>query len=83
METFIPQTKQESLALDIAQAFRDENNLKIYLYICKTYPENAIQRAYGEAKQTPASVIRKSRGALFVYLTKKYAQEQSPENSID
>lgn len=73
---FIPKTKQESLALEIAKEFREVEHLPLYLFFCNKYPEAVIRRAYGEAKETKEENIKKSRGALFIYLVQKYAKEQ-------
>jgi hypothetical protein len=61
------------LALDIATALDDLKGLALYLKYCRTYPQAVIFRAFADAKEIPLERIRKSRGALFTYLAKKYA----------
>jgi hypothetical protein len=48
--------------------------------LCRLYPQNIIQKALMETKEVPSEKIKKSRGALFVYLVKKYGlfMQQSP-----
>ncbi|RIK82246.1 hypothetical protein DCC62_00445 [candidate division KSB1 bacterium] len=46
--------------------------------ISNIYPKSIIQQALSETTAVPEGKIKKSRGALFVYLIKKYAQEQQP-----
>lgn len=72
---FVPKTKQGALALEIAKEFREVEHLPLYLSFCNKYTEAVIRRAYGEAKETKEENIKKSRGALFIYLVQKYAKE--------
>ena len=71
-----PRTRQEALALHIARVLKDEKNLKLYLSYSRRYPESILLRAFAQAKETPNHNIRKSKGALFNYLVKKYANQQ-------
>jgi len=75
-QNFKPTNQQESLGLEIAQNLCDINNLPLYLAYCQKYPTEIIFKAYGQAKEMPADKIKKSRGALFTYLVKFYAQNQ-------
>jgi hypothetical protein len=45
--------------------------------LCRTYSHDLIQQALTKVREVPSEDIKKSRGALFVYLVKKYAQEKS------
>ena len=72
---FIPQNKMELLALDLADALNDRDNLPLYLSYVRKYPEQILRSIMGEVKELPANKIKKSRGALFNHLVKKYAQQ--------
>ena len=72
---FRPKTRQELLALDLAQAFGDYEGLALYLSYAKKYPEALLRKVLGEVKEVPTCKIKKSRGALFNYLVQKYAKD--------
>ncbi|MDA2938740.1 hypothetical protein MYX75_10825 [Acidobacteria bacterium AH-259-A15] len=63
--------------MKIARGLGEEAYLPIFRALVKRYPEEIIRRAYEEALQIPAEKIRKSRGAIFNYLVKKYARQDS------
>lgn len=71
-----PRSKEQATAIEIAEAFHDVQHVEIYEYLCETYPEPLIRRAFGVVKELPSSAIKKSRGALFTYLVRKYAQDK-------
>lgn len=72
---FQPETREELLALDLAEALEDRKSLPLYLYYAKKYPENFLRRILGAVKEIPDDKIRKSRGAFFNYLIKKHAEK--------
>ena len=72
---FVPKSKEEVFALEIAKTFVDMKHLPLYISLCQKYPENVILKAYGQAKETKDVKIKKSRGALFTYLVNKYGKE--------
>lgn len=74
-EEWKPQTREELLVIDIAQALEDQKNLAFYLAYTQRFPESLLRRALGEAKEVPAEMIRKSRAALFNHLVHKYGQD--------
>jgi len=76
-KTFQPRTREELLALDLAEALNDRKSLPLYLSYAKRYPEQLLRRALGEVKEVPPEKIKKSPGALFSYLIKKYAQRNT------
>jgi len=47
-----------------------------YLGFCRRYPENVLEDAYARVCDIPRERIRKSPGALFIYLVKKLNQER-------
>jgi len=71
---FKPETKEELLALDLAQGLNDLTNLNQYLSYVQRYPESLLRKILGEVKEIPSFKITKGRGALFNYLLKKYVQ---------
>jgi len=74
LDDFNPKTKQELLALDLAEALDDRKSLPVYLSYARKYPEHLLRRILGNVKEIPISKIRKSRAALFNFLIKKHAQ---------
>jgi len=64
--------EKQRLAQRIAKEFEDEGNLPYYQDLCERYPEHLINRAFSEVRKVPELKIKKSRGALFTYLVKKY-----------
>lgn len=75
VRNFRPRTEREELALRIAEALNDRKGLGLYLSYCRKYSRPVIWKAFATAKEIPPDKIRKTRGALFTYLVKKYAQE--------
>ena len=59
----------------IAEVFGDNDNLAFYAHAFRTYPKRIIKKAYLQTLQTPSEKIKRSRGALFNYLLKKYNDE--------
>jgi len=47
-----------------------------YEALVKRYDQDILKRALSEVELIPSSRIKKSKGALFTYLVKKYAQEE-------
>lgn len=68
--------EQQRLAQRIAKEFKDEDNLGYYEDLCERFPEHLINRAFSEVRKVPQAKIKKSRGALFTYLVKKYASKK-------
>jgi hypothetical protein len=77
VKNFKPQSKQELLALDLARALGDLPNLACYILLARKYPEYLIRKTLAVVKAVPPQKIRKSRGALFNYLIKKYGNHQA------
>lgn len=72
---FKPKTREELLAKDLAITLNDLQALPLYLSYSKKYPESLLRKILGEVKEIPQDKIKKSRGALFNHLIKKYAEE--------
>jgi hypothetical protein len=68
--------RQEYLASTIAETFNDQDHLSLYLNVCKRYSLTVVLKAFAEAKSMPQASIKKSRIALFFYLTKLYANQR-------
>jgi len=75
MNNHLPKTREQELAQEIARGLGEEELLPIYLSFVRRYPEDVIRRAYQETIAFPIESIRKTRGAVFNYLLKKYARE--------
>jgi hypothetical protein len=61
------------LAEEIAHGLSEPDAVSSFRTLFRRYSEEAIRRAYEEVLAIPSDRIRKSRGALFIYLLKKYA----------
>jgi biotin operon repressor len=72
---FVPESREEILALDIASGLGDRTNLARYLFLAHCYPEGPLRQILSEARQVPQSRIMKSRGALFSHLLKEYDRQ--------
>jgi DNA-binding MarR family transcriptional regulator len=72
---FTPKTREELLALDLADVLNDRKALALYLSYARRFPESLLRKALGEAKEIPEGQIRKSRAALFNHLVRKYVKE--------
>lgn len=81
LEGFRPRTRQELLALDLAEALNDRKSLPLYLSYAKKYPEPLLRMLLGEVKEIPPEKIKKSRGALFSYLIKKHDRRNTENHS--
>jgi len=71
---FKPQTREELLALDMAQTLNDLKSLPLYLKYAKSLPESRIREALSWVKQVPDERIKRSRTALFNFIINKYAK---------
>jgi biotin operon repressor len=70
-----PSTREELLASDITKALNDPGNMTLYLSYAHKYPESYLRQILSEVKQTPVHKIKKSRGALFMYLVHLHANK--------
>ena len=77
---FRPETREELLALDLAEGLNDRRNLPLYIVYARTYPEHLLRRTLGVVKEIPDNKIRKSRGALFTYIIKKHGQKNTEDH---
>lgn len=64
----------------IAKAFKDEENLRLYKVYCERYPVEIIHKAFEAVLKTPLKRIKKSPGAYFTYLVKKYGDSTTDKN---
>lgn len=77
--TFKPKNEKELLAVDLAHELNDLASLPLYLSYAHKYPESLLRKVLGQVKEIPLIKIRKSRGALFNHLVKKYAGQINPD----
>lgn len=75
-----PKTREELLAMDIADGLADQHRQCRYLSLAHQYPEYVLRQLLSEVKQVPDIRIRKSRVALFNHLLKKHAQETNHDS---
>lgn len=67
----------ECLAEDILAVCQDKGSIEFYKKVARLLPPNTVYRAISEVKEVrDLGVIKKSKGALFTSLIKKYAAEQ-------
>ncbi len=71
------QSPAERFAQHIATALGDLKNLPLYKSYCHRFPVGVILNAFFRAKETPASGVKKSRGALFNFLVQLYGRERN------
>ncbi len=64
------------LARKIAGDLQATDSITYIENLCRAHSRSIVLKAFKEARALPAEKVKKSRGALFVYLTKKYAQEK-------
>ncbi len=69
--------EEDILAREICQSFDDQENLALYQSYIRKYPREIIEKAFKEALKLPSKKIKKTRGALFTYLVKYYAEEKN------
>ena len=67
-------TRLPKKAQKLAEELADSDNVAAYEAIYRNYTEDMIQKALTTVKGVPDDKIKKSRGALFTYLIKQYAQ---------
>lgn len=60
------------LANEFAVKLQDTKNIRYYISVCHEYSEQHLREIFRLVLETPERKIKKSRGALFAYLIKKY-----------
>lgn len=71
------ETAEVNLAFELAEQLKDEKSLAQYLIMVRKYKASFLNNVLAEVLRTPQKKIRKSRGALFTYLIKKYGDKNS------
>lgn len=71
-KNFLPKTREQVLAVELATTLCDTKNFACYVSLAKRYQESYLRRILGLVMETPKENIKKSRGALFVYLVKNF-----------
>lgn len=72
-----PQEEIDYLVKQIMGFCQDQQSLNFYIKVARLVPRNTIFRALSEAKASDdMNETKRSRGAHFTYLVKKYAEEQ-------
>jgi len=69
---YILSTKEGVIAKDLAEGLNDMKNIRYYISVALEHSEQYLKGLYRKVKETPEHRIKKSRGALFAYLVKKY-----------
>jgi len=77
VQELFPSEDPDQLASYIANQLNDPSYQNTFAAICRLYPRTIIQKALTETKEVPREKIKKSRGALFLYLVKKYAHQKT------
>ena len=66
-------TWEGSIAKNLAEGLNDMKNIRYYYSLTYEYSERYLKEIYQKVMETPEHKIKKSRGALFAYLVKRYA----------
>lgn len=66
-------TWEGHIARNLAEGLNDMKNIRYYYSVAIDYSEKYLKEVYQKVMETPDAKIRKSRGALFAYLVKRYA----------
>jgi hypothetical protein len=74
-------SKENKLALELADALNDMESLQAYVSFTQKYSEPFLRKTLAKVLSIPENKIRKTRGALFTYLVKQHAY--SSNNSRD
>ncbi|MCB9503233.1 MAG: hypothetical protein H6696_14985 [Deferribacteres bacterium] len=61
---------------NLANTLNAPDQMKLFEQICQDYPHHLIHKSLQDAQAVPDENIKKSRLALFVFLIKKYANQQ-------
>ncbi len=69
--------EEKILAEELAISLNDQGSRQLYETFAAEYPEYLLRRILEEVLRVPAARIKKSRGALFTYLLRKYAASKS------
>jgi len=72
---FKPETREELLALDLAEGLGDRQNLPVYLSYAHKHPESLLRQLLGEVLEMREENLKKGRAPYFHYLLKKRARE--------
>jgi hypothetical protein len=75
IQGFTPKTKEDLLALYVAQALEDINSLPFYLSITKSYPEDSVRKALHAVMKEAILKIKNRRTTFFKYLLQIDAKE--------
>lgn len=69
---FLMSTREGALAKELAEKLNDTKNIRYYISVALDHSERFLRDIYRKVQETPEHRIKKSRGALFAYLVKKY-----------
>ena len=78
---FQPQSKEESLAQELAERLGDPDGLPFYLKIASRYSEQYIRTILGRVLEIPPEKIRTTRGALFNWLIQHHGEHPPKSGS--
>jgi len=74
----VPQDHRVELtARQLAKAMGDEKNIALYEAYLNRYSKEVILKAYNQVLQTPHERIKKSPGAYFTFLVRRYGNKAS------
>jgi len=72
---FKPKTKEDLLALYVAQALEDIKSLPFYLSCTKSFPEESIRQALRAVRKEAILKIKNRRTTFFKYLLEIHGKE--------
>lgn len=72
---FKPKTKEDLLAIYVAQVLEDVQSLPFYLSCAKSFPEDSVRKALRAVRKEAILKIKNRRTAFFKYLLQINAEE--------
>ena len=73
-------TREGLLARDLSEGLNDAKSIRFYFSMALEHSEQFLREIYRKVMETPQHKIKKSRGALFVFLVKKYEHFDTDDN---
>jgi hypothetical protein len=77
---FHPNTREESLAQELAERLGDPEGLPLYRKVANQYTESSIRQIIRRVLEVPDERIRTSRGALFNWLIHHHGTRNTTHN---
>ena len=73
-------TREGTLAKYLAEGLDDRKSLRFFFSLALEHSERYLREIYRKVQETPEHKIKKSRGAFFAYLVRKYEHLDDYDN---